>query len=267
MKKVIAIFCFLSSVTILAQKKENQQNEMELQKIENRLVYYFDKVNYFRFDSLGQLEVNSTDSIENYNYFLLMEFVNALKLDERMEFQFRKLKSFMKILGSADKKLRVFSWNTMMGGTEEWYNAVLQYRTDSGCKIKYKNWRDSSQEYFSFPIYKDLFTFPTLRDTLYLAIYHYKMMNTLLAQGVCAFKVENGELYDDERIFNTGKRKMNSIDFEYNSNSTNTMNLILFDEKSKTIKVPVVTKEGKVTSKYLNYSWDGQFFTYTRKKK
>jgi len=82
------------------------------------------------------------------------------------------------------------------------------------------------------------------------------------------YTIENGEL-KPQKLFNTTKKLLDEISFMfngvemYNDDETSDFdwNLIKYDEKSKTIFIPLI-EGATLTDKYLQYKWDGEYFTY-----
>jgi hypothetical protein len=82
------------------------------------------------------------------------------------------------------------------------------------------------------------------------------------------YSIENGEL-KIQKLFNTTKKVLDRIAFMYdgskfyNEDSTSDFdfNIVKYDSKNKIILVPLIN-ETALTNSYLQYKWDGKYFTY-----
>jgi hypothetical protein len=95
-------------------------------------------------------------------------------------------------------------------------------------------------------------------------------MNHNVANGnqIRIYSIENGEL-KKQKLFNTTKKTLDEIAFMYDgsqfydedSTSDFDFNIVKYNNKNKTILVPLINKTA-LTNRYLQYKWDGKYFTY-----
>ncbi|MBL4650830.1 MAG: hypothetical protein JKY03_13950 [Aureispira sp.] len=111
--------------------------------------------------------------------------IACLKLDASLRHPFDSLKTQIRITPSIDKKLRIFSWNTDIGGT--WHNFVSYLQYKEGNKIKVRPLHTSSEMEkggYTDVIYYNIQNFEHKKGRIYLlsgfgthgAGHHHKIM-------------------------------------------------------------------------------------------
>ena len=118
--------------------------------------------------------------------------------------------------------------------------------------------------------YTDIFQVEAKGGRAYLARFSAILMTSLSYQSIDLFKIENSALNDRIKLFKTKSGLQNSIGFQYNFFSVvdrpeRPIKLILFDDKTKTVKIPVVIQKtendyGDVTDRFINYKFNGKYF-------
>ena len=232
-------------------------------QIEKDLRNSYLKIDYHRTitDSIG------SDSVEFANKLLIEKLCRyTSRFPFTMTYSFTSLKKAnMIITDSGDKLLRVYSWDTGRGGTMADYGNVFQYK--SGDKIYSKVYYDTiiigEGEYV--PFYSQIFTMHANNKTYYLAINNGKYSTSDVSQSIKIFTIENSSLNDKVKLIKTQSGFVNSIDVNFDFFSVvdrpeRPLRLIRYDSTKKIIYIPIVYKNGKVTNKFIQYKFTGQYF-------
>jgi len=148
-----------------------------------------------------------------------------------------------------------------MGGTQIDYDNVFQYKygekTNSVVAI------DLDQELAS---YDTIYTLKRNNKTYYLAVYTEKMDFHDFTSGVRIFSIENNVLKSNVKIIKTntglhGQLEYDYVDsFRYTDEADDDWFAIKYDEKSATLKIPVILGSGKATGNFIIYKFTGQYF-------
>jgi hypothetical protein len=169
------------------------------------------------------------------------------------------------VAGSADNKVRFYSWDTETGGTMHFFNAIAQYQADptdaktkelalfpSGPKKESDGDIDSGYEYSSLQQMntsdgkKIYFAFAT---GVYGGIDHSAVIQ--------AFEIKNKTL-KKAAVFKTKTELLDEISCGFHDADDE----ITLDEKAKKLLIPLVKEGGTPTGKYLVYIFDGHQFVY-----
>jgi hypothetical protein len=188
MKKA-ALFIAILSLSLAAKAQTVKQ-------IEDRMYRYTKSI-----DKWGEDDEEFYDSLKKDNKDLLNYMVRKLaKAPATLLYDFPKLKkSRIDILTSDDNKFRIYCWAIGYNSTAQSFDALLQYQSDSGTKIKILN--DDSKgvegDVYTGAYYKALFTIATkTRGNIYLVISNEVASGAMGAIILKAYSVENGKLCD-----------------------------------------------------------------------
>jgi hypothetical protein len=108
-----------------------------------------------------------------------------------------------------------------------------------------------------------MYTFKTNNQTYYLCVYLTIGSSKYMGNGVQVFSIENSRLNKGVKLIKTGTGLHNQIYYYYNFGTVAYWKLrpsIYFDSASKTIFVPLVDGNEKMTHKYITYKFTGQYF-------
>ncbi len=130
MKGNIILYVILFCLTLGCQSQNGEAvllHEKDLQ-----LVEIYDKYSENRHD-YGSKKGEARDTILNRFKETLLK---TLSSDKAISFPFDSLSNTIKVIASKDKKLRIFSWDELNGGSWHIYNSAFQYdaegKTHSG---------------------------------------------------------------------------------------------------------------------------------------
>ena len=183
----IAVTIFLISCS---QQEEAQRQEFEDKMLQN----YNDLVNAdydARYDSIAPK--------------FKEELRTLLLKQETFKYPFDSLEKYINIVSSADKKLRLFSWDKMTGGSWHQMAVLAQYKDDMDnvyCKSL------DSDFYGDESVITDI-TFYEINDVLIQDIPHYIAFGWGTFGGgshfkiVKVFKIDKSEISNDNKIFKT----------------------------------------------------------------
>ncbi len=104
------------------------QNPSDLKNKDLQLLEIYKKFHDNRHDYAGK-KGEARDTILNR---FKKSLISTLKDESYLEAPFDSLSTRVKIVTSKDKKLRIFSWDELNGGTWHIYNSAFQYKTKQG---------------------------------------------------------------------------------------------------------------------------------------
>ncbi|UOE50527.1 hypothetical protein MTO98_05495 [Mucilaginibacter sp. SMC90] len=250
---LIALFCFIATIKLVAQTP--QAVEADLLKSFKKIEYWDDQQNK-GVDGASESLGDANDEFGNK----LKKYAETYPASINMPFNSLK-KAQLDILTSADGLFRIYSWETWQGGTMRDFSNVLQYK--AGAKTKSVLLTGSQETYI--PFYSNLYTFKSGDKTYYLGIYGTIYSGKDAGTGIRVFDIENGMLNDDAKIIKTGSGLKSKIYYDYDFFSVVDIPFekrptITFDQATQTIRIPLVNAKAQVTSKFINYKFNGQYF-------
>ncbi|OOQ58866.1 hypothetical protein [Mucilaginibacter pedocola] len=252
-----ALKILLLACCILAVKTNFAQT---LQAIEADLLKSFKKIEYWDQKQRGG-DADASDSLEAANDRFgkkLQTYTHKYPSTIASPFELLK-KENLDIATSADGLFRIYSWDDLTGGTQRYFANVMQYKT--GNKTRSVLLSDSSAGTY----YTTIYTLKAVNKTYYLGIYGFIESSKYAGTGVKVFAIENGSLNNKIKLLKTTSGLRNEISYEYDFGSVVNIPFeerptITFDSITQTIKIPLVTKDGNVTKKFITYKFTGQYF-------
>ena len=263
MKRHIAIL-ILSFMTmqLFAQKMTVEQIERDLHNTYSNLVPHQPSDNA-EWNSIKMKNIIFRNKIGKYTsmYPLTLTYkFDSLRKDN------------IYIVSSEDKLLRIYSWDTWLGGTMSNYENVFQYK--SGNKVYSEVVCDTAKHEGSdyVPFYSQIFTLKTVDKTYYLAVYNGIYSGRDASQSIKIITLENQSLNDTIKLIKTKSGMANSIDVYFDFTSVvdrpeRPIRLIKYDSNQKTIYIPIVDEDGDVTDMFILYKFTGQYFEHIETQK
>lgn len=232
---------------------------------EDSIVYYLSEVELIR----------SGDDYEKLNNVnkMLMEYMRKICSDETLlQHELKAVNSAgMTVLTSDDNKFRIYCWDTETGGTMHFYDAILQYKTQSGSEAYILNDISVSSEDGGADCgywYTELHTIhANAGKTYYLPIYYGRYSGIEHASGIAAFAIEGNKLNNEPRIFKPTGKPLYDISYSFTSGTADkesVENYITLSADKKTLSIPVTDKDRVVTDRSLIYKFDGDKFVYDK---
>jgi hypothetical protein len=219
-------------------------------------------------------EDRSTESavkLDAENDALKAKLVKFGKFPSTLKYPFTDLRKHLDIATSKDGKFRIFSWDTRTGGTMHFFENVYQFQGGDGKTYSKAAVLDESD---AGGFYSDIFQVPTRSGTVYIGRLTAILSTKDSYEEVALFRIDRTTLDDRVRLFKTKAGLQDHIGFEYNFFSVvdrkeRPIKLIQFDEKSNTVKIPIVISKkgdeaGVVTKRFIKYKFDGTYFVNVR---
>ncbi|HEY9195214.1 MAG TPA: hypothetical protein VIM77_03085 [Mucilaginibacter sp.] len=250
---VTAFLIFISPLSLAAQN---------VQTIEADLLKAFKQIDYWNLHQTDTIEDAATKLGDANDAFAskLKKYTENFPITISAPFNALK-KQHLDIFTSADGLFRIYSWDTWQGGTMHDFANVIQFKTGSQTHSVLLTSNDDTY----VPYYSNLYTFKTGAKTYYLGVYGSIYSSKDAGAGIKIFAIENGKLNDGVKIIKTQSGLKNKIGYNYDFSSVATIPYekrptITFDETSQSIRVPLVDGKGQVTTKFIVYKFDGQYF-------
>jgi hypothetical protein len=259
MKNIIITFLVLISLSAFGQ---------DIRKIEQDLLTQLKKVHYWR-EHLNDDKVKGDDSLSNANKILNQKLLNYTSKEPlTLTYDFKELqKEFMTIASSADKKFRIYSWDTELGGTQHDFENVYQYKADKiySKNIPAKHLAIETDDTEAGKWFSEIFTIETKERKVYLGYLHSIYSTTDSYQAIKLFAIESNALNDTLQLIKTDFKPVNELGFDFNffsvvNKKERPVKLIYYDNGTKTIKIPAILEGGRVTNDFINYKFTGQYF-------
>ena len=209
MKKIKSTFILLLFASNLVSQT------MSLVEIENDLHKTYQKILHFRFDA----DTIGYDSMAIVN----VSFANKIaeytkKYPSTLTYRFDSLlKDNIQIVSSEDKLMRIYSWDTWMGGTMHAFENITQYKF--GDKVYANSTTDSKnqsdEEGYNPYFYSKIYTLQANSKIYYLEISNGIFSTKDASQSIDVVSIKNDNLIDTVNIIKTPKGMVNSIDVEF----------------------------------------------------
>jgi hypothetical protein len=224
----------------------------------------FKKINYWDARQ-GDTTVSAGDSLNAANsWFESKLLAVTAKHASTISLPFKSFnKEPLGIVTSTDGLLRIYWWDTLMGGTQHYYTSVAQYTNGQSVKSVTP---PSPNEYTCS--YSKIYSLKNGGKVYYLAVYEEILHYHEHCQGIQIFSIENGNL-SQAKLIKTQTGLHSKIDFRYDENSMRDQdwsNDLKYDEKVYTLTIPVVLESGSVTDNYITYKFNGQYFIKVKNK-
>jgi len=260
----VAFLLCLISLSVFAQTPKD---------IEADLLKSFKKVARLR--PIGLYNTDTTrgdiDSLSATNYLFAVKLKNyTSKFPSTINQQFHLLRDSVEDTGvsttnSADGRLRIYAWDTGMGGTQPDIANLVQYKV--GPKTRSVIVGENTE--VKTPYYDTICMLNKNQKTYYLAIYSAKMGLHDHITGVRIFSIEKDTLNDNVKLIKTSTGLHSNIELSYIDTyiyqGLSAWPIILYDEKVAKLKIPVVLENGKANGNYITYKFTGQYFERVKK--
>lgn len=256
MKNKIVIFLYFIAHALVGQ---NTNYEKLIEAFTKR--DYWSSYDYNRNDE----NVDSLDSLTKYNQRfkdLLLDYTSSY--GQSITSSFKDLSEMGLIVSTSEDGLfRIYSWDTLDGGTMHNFEKVFQFK-DHGKVIS--TVIDAPTEY-------DAGNYCTQINDITVEKKRYYLVQTI-AVGSSAVTIHNIKIYsiddakinDDAKLIKTKSGIQNQLGY--------TVDLTMFpmawedipdftinyDKKKKIIILPLIKENGKITNKKIKYQFKGQYF-------
>jgi hypothetical protein len=205
------------------------------------------------------------DSLDVANQQLIDYFLKTLPLfSESLTIADTSIEG-VNITTSANKKIRQWSWNTWMGGSMPDYAKILEVNTTTG--IKAFNACQASPADLCNGTFTDIYDVTAKSGELYyVAVERWIGDGRHAGQTLRNFAIIGDSLKTNLNLFKTRKGSESEIYYYYPEDSVTwefaNAHSIQFTNDGRTVLIPLVTEQDKITSKFLRYEFDGEHFVY-----
>lgn len=244
-----------ASVPIYAQKTSI--------KSEKDAVEYLKKIDYWVSNSSYSDTLNSIDSIYDVNKKFIEAFTDYLNnYPVSLVASFKELKNEgISVANSADKKIRIYSWDTWTGGTMHYFSSIIQYKTSKGTKARiFYDACAEDNEGDSGAWYDSIYMLKTPSKTYYLALSHSIYSSIGRTSQLEALRISADTLIRNIELFKTEGGISGYLGFEYELNyKSKNRPRFRFDLTNKIISLPII-KDGDEPVGYEKYKFNGKYF-------
>ena len=200
-------------------------------------------------------------SIQNQNFSdKLLQY--ASESSEMLTYNFPNIEEiYWRITTSPDKKFRIYSWDTMSGGSMRFYQNIFQWKDYDKLYAKKNKIPEGDPGGF----YSEIFQLTDELNTFYLSYFHSVLSGRDSYQAIHTMDFEREKFYPKFEKIKTKSGLNFKLGFSFDFFSVKSSKefppkLIKFDKARQTISIPVVNTEGKVSSKTIFYEYDGDYF-------
>lgn len=227
--------------------------------VEHNLKKQFEKIYYWEAYPKMDDSIDTFDSMAKANIYILNQLVRHGHNNPALfHYPFTSLNEYMDVVNSRDKRFRIYSWDSYTGGTMHIFYGVAQY-TGADNKIYTFSLTDTSGGEPGL-WYSDIYSFHNKGKHYYFCIGNEKYSSHDLGQEVIVYSV-HGKSLVAAPIIRTGSGLTNRIHVDFDLAGLDGKDLsIVFDEKNKELKIPVVDEKGKILNRNIVYKFNGEYF-------
>jgi len=246
--------CFFASLTLFAQTPK---------AIEADLLGRIKKIDYWAMQLNNDTTGLALDSLSDVN----SDFGNKLESDAfkypvTIKLPFDSLvNAGLNIINTDDGCLRIYLWDTRMGGAQHEFSNIFQYKTRTGTDTL----SDVPADPYGSPgPFDNIYQFIINGKTYYLIAYSNEIGFNDVYKGIMVFAIVNDKL-ETIKLIKTQSGLHSHLNCYYTS-SVNDPQYddgaynIIFNGDNKTITLPLIDENNRITGKYITYKFTGQYF-------
>ncbi len=235
----------------------------DISAIEKKLNNEFGRISYWV--NLDNGDLSKYDSLEKANEVFEKSLLNCTaKYPATLKHPFKQLDSSgLSIASASDGQFRIYSWDTYTGGTMHVFSTVYQYASGN----KTFSMKEAGEEGDPGSWYNAVYTLQAGKITYYLAVYHNVFSTRDRNIGIKIFSLVNGKLDPKAKLIKTGSGMNNTLNVEFDVPALQSEDYpeIHYDAATKTILIPLLSAEGKLTGKNISYRFNGTCFEKLKK--
>jgi hypothetical protein len=238
-------------------KTAEKTDAIDLSAEENKLLKIHNDIS----NAMGNMRNDSLLALSSQQFTDSLTYL-IKNNNSTLNYPFEKLQkeNALKMATSADKKLRVYSWDNNSGGTMRFFNQIYQFDANGNITVNASLASNDSQAYFS-----KIYTVQNKnKESIYLVISNSILSSKYSVQHINAYKIGTENL-QSVAVFKTKTNTLDKISVEYDFFSVvdrpeRPVELITLE--NNTLKIALVDDKQNVTSKNLIYEWNGDVFLY-----
>jgi len=240
----------------------------DIKSCNKKLKETFEKIKFYT-EQRGKNEF-AYDSINKCNEDfekLLLHYTTTYP--ETLTFKFNDLtKIGLNISTSKNGLFKIYSWDTETGGTMRSFRNIFQFKTNN--KVFSQRLEsdvdESGESSYSYEILDQV---TSKNKTFYIVKCILIGSSAVSSHKIKVFSIENGKLNDDAKLIKTksGIKNELSYDIDFSSSVNQKPDSVdreyawlQYDQKNKIISIPLITAEGKLTTKKIKYQFKGEYF-------
>lgn len=238
-------------------KSAKKIDTVDLSAEENKLLKIHNDIS----TAMGNVRNDSLLALSSQQFTDSLTYLIKNK-NSTLNYPFEKLQkeNALKMATSADKKLRVYSWDNNSGGTMRYFNQIYQFDANGTITVNESVATNDPQAFFS-----KIYTVQNKNnENIYLVISNSILSSKYSVQHINAYKIGNENL-QSAAVFKTKTNTLDKISVEYDFFSVvdrpeRPVELITLEDN--TLKIALVDEKQNVTGKNLIYEWNGDVFLY-----
>lgn len=229
-----------------------------------------------------EISESEGDTIEDYYGTSREGLINWVLTDTAtLSYPFTRSieKNYVTIATSDDNLLRIYSWNTGLGGTMIRWDNLVQYKSGDEVKSAHHSLdmqlhpQDSTESEIDYcSLIDTIYTRPcTDGSMLYIAYSYFRISGDYSLRSLVAMQIEDGKLVAAPRFVRQGKRTDNLRlehtvgDWYFLSNLGEGWNwLFQYDEKTQNLYVATTDSINSLIDRYDIYHFNGTDFVYKK---
>lgn len=241
-----------------------------IQQIDQNLAQAFTKIEYWSSYDSKDDKVDQYDSLEqaNTNFAkLLLQYTSTHP--ETLDYSFQNLvDSGLMIHTSEDGLFRIYSWDTYTGGTMHFFKNVFQYRSNKGTFSTMSDLNAVNNYEDPGCFYRRINKVVSQQKTFYITLSTSIGSSALTYHTVKIFSIEDYGLNDTAKLIKTKTGIRNELGYEMDFSTSSNKNTARgdinysteYDPATKTIAIPLIEEDGKLTARKIRYRFDGKYF-------
>ena len=251
----VVLFVFVSALSVFGQSDA---------QIEKELVAALKDIQTLSIYGGGYDEAKLSKAQKVFEEKLL----RYTKTASTLNYEFSELDKLMSIAKSEDGKFRVYSWDLQDGGTMHRFARVYQYRVAN--EKVFSKADEVPEEGMGLGFVTDIFGLNIKDGMVYIVCSTFIGSTKNYSQSAGLYKIEGSALNNNVKLIKTRSGLTNTLGFEYDNFSVidrkeRPLKLITYDNKTNTLKIPVVIKDeefpdGRITDKFISYRFNGKYF-------
>lgn len=218
--------------------------------------------------------INTYDSVAKYNEQFETLLLQCTKTAGNLKQPFVSLEEqHVNLSSSPDNRFRIYCWDDETGGTMRFAKSIFQFGDGGKVYSQIPDWDtgdEGDDEDYNGPGY-----FYSVVDEVVSEGKKYYVVKCISIGSSAAslhkikiFSIDNGKLNGKAALIRTKTGIRNELAYEIDlSSSVNRgpdvereWTKIQYDAKSKTIAIPLIQEDGKVTPKKIRYQFNGTYF-------
>ncbi len=255
---VIFLFSFLASLAVHSQ---------DLAAGEKNLIEAFSKIKYWSSNRVFDDKINYYDSLETANQDFLKLFLRFVSKNKHsVSYGFKNLEdSGLWMATSQDGLFRIYTWDTRTGGSMHIFMNVFQFSNE---KKTFAQASQNSQSEGADPgcLYNQVNDIVSKNKKYYVTQSRSVLSSGLFYYNIKIFSIDGIKLNSNAKLIKTKTGVKNQLGYEADLTAAANRDgdvpefNIEYDTATKTISIPVIQENGKITTGKIKYQFKGTYF-------